>query len=128
MAVIKWKTPIGNKPRLLIVVLVLLLSLSWLGFLVHLAPEGTGQQHIRFPSSLEELKTVSNALQAYMEEASAYVGVLFISAYLFKQTFAVPGSVFLNVLAGALFGLPVGFVICCTLTACGASFCYLLAK
>jgi hypothetical protein len=32
------------------------------------------------------------------EEHSAYVLLLFCSAYLFKQTFAVPGSVFLNVL------------------------------
>jgi len=33
---------------------------------------------------------------------------LFVSAYLFKQTFAIPGSVFLNALAGAVFGLKTG--------------------
>jgi hypothetical protein len=32
------------------------------------------------------------------EEHGTYVLILFSSAYLFKQTFAVPGSVFLNVL------------------------------
>ena len=37
-----------------------------------------------------------------------YVVVLFVSAYLFKQTFAIPGSVFLNALAGAVFGLQTG--------------------
>ena len=44
------------------------------------------------------------------------------------QTFAVPGSVFLNVLAGAIFGSYSGFMLCCLLTACGASLCYFLAR
>merc|ERR1711936_824943 len=57
-----------------------------------------------------------------------YVLALFSLAYLFKQTFAVPGSVFLNVLAGAIFGSVGGFLLCCTLTALGASFCYMLAR
>ena len=47
---------------------------------------------------------------------------------IFFQTFAVPGSVFLNILAGALFGVWQGFLLCCLLTACGASQCYLLAR
>ena len=57
-----------------------------------------------------------------------YVLVLFSSAYLFKQTFAIPGSVFLNLLAGAIFGLSFGFCLTCVLTACGATCCYLMAK
>ena len=44
------------------------------------------------------------------------------------QTFAVPGSVFLNVLAGAIFGSYSGFMLCCLLAACGASLCYFLAR
>merc|ERR1712013_793754 len=43
-------------------------------------------------------------------------------------TFAVPGSVFLNVLAGAIFGTHFGFILCSLLTACGASLCYFLAR
>ena len=44
------------------------------------------------------------------------VFLLFGSAYLFKQTFAIPGSVFLNLLAGAIFGLPIGFCLTSVLT------------
>ena len=40
----------------------------------------------------------------------------------------MPGSVFLNILAGALYGVWQGFLMCCLLTACGASQCYLLAR
>ena len=49
-------------------------------------------------------------------------------AYLFKQTFAVPGSVFLNVLAGAIFSTGPGFLLCSSLTAIGATLCYSLAR
>ena len=57
-----------------------------------------------------------------------YVLTLFISCFLFKQTFAIPGSVFLNLLAGKIFGLERGLPMVCLLTAIGASFCYYLAK
>ena len=40
----------------------------------------------------------------------------------------MPGSVFLNVLAGAIFGSMPGFPLCCGLTAVGASLCYSLAR
>ena len=79
--------------------LILGCSLFWLYSLVHFAP--TSQHgNLKFPSSLEDLHTLSSMLQEYKAEASFYVYLLFSSAYLFKQTFAVPGSVFMNVLAG----------------------------
>lgn len=54
--------------------------------------------------------------------------LLFSLAYLFKQTFAIPGSVFMNVLAGAVWGAGPGLVLCSTLTALGATACCLLAR
>jgi uncharacterized membrane protein YdjX (TVP38/TMEM64 family) len=116
-------------PSLRFVVFVSLLSasLTWLYLLAHFAPDVPG--HLKFPSDLEELRAVSDLLTTYMTQSSPfYVLLLFSSAYVFKQTFAVPGSVFLNVLAGAVFGLPCGFALCCVLTAVGATFCYLLAR
>ncbi|MEE6491092.1 hypothetical protein FKM82_016098 [Ascaphus truei] len=53
--------------------------------------------------------------------------LLFCSAYLYKQSFAIPGSSFLNMLAGALFGQWLGLFLCCTLTSLGATCCYLLS-
>lgn len=135
--------------RLLLVAFLAALSLAWLFLLVSLAPPletswaNEGQQiqsasssssstpppTLNFPSSLAELRSTSALLTAYYRhQAPAYVMLLFISAYLFKQTFAVPGSVFLNVLAGAVFGLPLAFVLCSFLTACGASCCFVLAR
>jgi len=112
--------------KLLLVPLAALSSLALLYTLVLQAPHEGGQ--LSFPSSLEDIRTLSTVLNTYSSSHPQYVLLLFSSAYLFKQTFAVPGSVFLNVLAGAIFGTVGGFLLCCSLTALGASLCYSLAR
>ena len=117
--------------------LVLLASLAWLYFLAvevpHLIPAIIDQEDkdfVKFPESLADLKALTKVLSHVKDDQVGffYVLVLFTSAYLFKQTFAIPGSVFLNLLSGAIFGLGFGFPLVCVLTAFGATFCYLLAK
>ena len=117
-------------PGLIVLVLALILSVLWLIFLVRIAPveESSQSTNLFFPSNLDDLHTLSNILGSYLDNHYPYVILLFSSAYLFKQTFAVPGSVLMNVLGGAVFGLPFGFTLCCILTAIGASLCYLLAN
>lgn len=83
---------------------------------------------LHFPSDLEDLKSLASLLKQYRQDNFGYVILLFCSAYLYKQTFAIPGSVFMNLLAGAIFGIWIGFPLVCTLTGCGATFCYLLSK
>jgi len=83
---------------------------------------------IHFPRSLEQLREVAKLLREWNEANHFFVFILFCSAYLYKQTFAIPGSVFLNILSGALFGVWVGFLLCCFLTAAGASCCFLLSN
>ena len=80
---------------------------------------------IKCPTNLQALIKKSGffSISGYL-----YVLTLFISCFLFKQTFAIPGSVFLNLLAGKIFGLERGLPMVCLLTAIGASFCYYLAK
>lgn len=82
---------------------------------------------LRFPYSLDELRDLSSLLQLYQTEYWHYTLLLFSSAYLFKQTFSIPGSVFLNMLSGALYGAVEGGLLCCLLSAIGASFCHQLS-
>ncbi|KAM4626527.1 transmembrane protein 41A [Discoglossus pictus] len=92
---------------------------------------GLGQEAERslvFPSDLDELRELAEFLQYYKREHQTYVMLLFCSAYLYKQSFAIPGSSFLNLLAGALFGPWLGLFLCCILTSLGATFCYLLSQ
>ncbi|XP_053513842.1 transmembrane protein 41A isoform X1 [Artibeus jamaicensis] len=116
--------------------------------------EDTEGRSLWFPSDLAELRELSEVLRDYRKEHQAYVFLLFCSAYLYKQCFAIPGSSFLvaplepsvrpelvlwpldatrqlplqNVLAGALFGPWLGLLLCCVLTSVGATCCYLLSS
>ncbi|XP_064617849.1 transmembrane protein 41A-like [Liolophura sinensis] len=82
---------------------------------------------LKFPTTLAELQTLARNLHDYKTEHIEYVIFLFSSAYIYKQTFAIPGSVFMNLLAGALFGVWYGFPLVCLLTGIGATNCYLLS-
>ena len=114
--------------KLLLVPLAIVLNLALLYIIVQFAPDTYGENNLSFPSSLDDIRKLAIILNNYNTNHPHYVLLLFSLAYVFKQTFAVPGSVFLNVLAGAIFGSGAGFLLCCCLTACGASLCYLLAR
>ena len=81
------------------------------------------------PRSVAEVREVRDALQAYVRaghQGSVVLGI--VVSYLFLQAFMIPGGWALNVLAGALYRLPVGTaLIACCLTA-GGTLCYLLNK
>ncbi|KAF7496458.1 Transmembrane protein 41A [Sarcoptes scabiei] len=79
---------------------------------------------ITFPTNIKQLKNLAKILSSYYETNRNYVLVLFSCAYLYKQTFAIPGSVFLNLLGGAIFGTSIAFVLCSILTAIGSSFAF----
>ncbi|GAB6020550.1 Transmembrane protein 41A [Chamberlinius hualienensis] len=120
-----------SKASLLCVPIIIGMSTLWLYLLTVNAPSNNhddSQHKLHFPSSLDELKQLAATLKFYYENHYFYTVVVFISAYLYKQSFAIPGSVFLNILAGAVFGLFTGFTVVCSLSAIGASCCYLLSK
>ncbi|XP_061692801.1 transmembrane protein 41A-B isoform X1 [Syngnathoides biaculeatus] len=83
---------------------------------------------LKFPSDLDELRELAEMLKFYKQEHHGYVLLLFCSAYLYKQSFAIPGSSFLNVLAGAIFGPWEGLALTCLLTTTGSAFCYVLSS
>lgn len=82
---------------------------------------------LKFPSDLQELKQTARMLRFYNMEHGGFILLLFSSAYLYKQAFAIPGSSLLNILAGALFGPWLGLALCSVLTTVGASMCFLLS-
>ncbi|XP_042227599.1 transmembrane protein 41A-like isoform X2 [Homarus americanus] len=84
---------------------------------------------LHFPKSFEDLRELVRVSTAYKQDHWYYVLLLFSSAYIYKQTFAIPGSALLNLFGGALLGCwPLGFPLCCVLTAIGASNCFLLSR
>jgi len=99
-----------------------------LGLLYCLTLQAPQDLQLTFPSSLDDLRSLSSALSKFQTNHPTYVLILFSSSYVFKQTFAVPGSVFLNLLAGALYGVWPGFLLCSVLSGLGASMCYLISN
>ncbi|XP_051481962.1 transmembrane protein 41A isoform X1 [Apus apus] len=115
---------------------------------------GQAGRPLRFPSDLEELRELAAALRDYEQRHRGAALALFCAAYLYKQSFAIPGSSLLvrpglgrglgglpslspgpsppvapqNVLAGALFGPWTGLVLCSVLTSLGATSCFLLSR
>uniref|UniRef100_A0A8C4QYG9 Transmembrane protein 41aa n=1 Tax=Eptatretus burgeri TaxID=7764 RepID=A0A8C4QYG9_EPTBU len=95
---------------------------------VILIARNPGPRQLAFPGSLNELQYLAARLSNFQAEYPGSVLIIFCCGYLYKQTFAIPGSVFLNLLAGALFGPWLGLPLCCLLTGAGSSCCYLLSQ
>ncbi|XP_028279969.1 transmembrane protein 41A-B-like [Parambassis ranga] len=90
--------------------------------------DGVEEYRLKFPSDLDELRQLAEMLKFYKREHHGYVLLLYCSAYLYKQSFAIPGSSFLNLLAGAIFGPWEGLMLACLLTTSGSTFCFLLSS
>merc|ERR550532_2547424 len=84
--------------------------------------------HLTFPTSIDSLRHCLHILNTIESHAPYKIFFLFSAAYIFKQSFSIPGSVFLNLLAGALFPTYVAFPLVCCLTAIGASVCFIFSR
>uniref|UniRef100_K3X5H0 VTT domain-containing protein n=2 Tax=Globisporangium ultimum (strain ATCC 200006 / CBS 805.95 / DAOM BR144) TaxID=431595 RepID=K3X5H0_GLOUD len=93
-----------------------------------LATSKLDQLSIRSFSSLAELQRSHDTFVHIFDVQFPLALLCFACVYAMKQTFAIPGSAVLNLFAGALLPLPLAFPLVCALTACGASFCYLLSR
>ncbi|RCN36708.1 SNARE-like domain protein [Ancylostoma caninum] len=91
------------------------------------APSSKSTGKLAFPRNLDDLRQLADELEGYKDAHPLYTAVIFGYAYLYKQTFAIPGSFFLNLLAGALFGVWYGSILVCILNSIGASGCFLLS-
>jgi uncharacterized membrane protein YdjX (TVP38/TMEM64 family) len=80
------------------------------------------------PRSLKHVRDMAHILSVYTQHSYLRVMFAIFCLYIFLQTFSVPGTIFLNVLCGALFGLPVGFFMTLIGGTLGASCAYLLSK
>uniref|UniRef100_A0A2C9KRZ8 Uncharacterized protein n=1 Tax=Biomphalaria glabrata TaxID=6526 RepID=A0A2C9KRZ8_BIOGL len=82
---------------------------------------------LKFPTSVDDVSEMGTFLKKMKSKHLSYLLFVYCFGYIYKQTFAIPGSVFMNLLAGVLFGPYLGFVLASTLTAIGATFCFLLS-
>ncbi|XP_055389564.1 transmembrane protein 41 homolog [Condylostylus longicornis] len=126
-------TPLNRsetKKSLVILLIIFILSLSALFYVYMMFPEleESEKQHVKLPWNIEDAKMLAKVLDRYKD--MYYFEVMFgvIVVYIFLQTFAIPGSLFLSILSGFLYNFPIALLIVCCCSAIGATMCYLLSQ
>ncbi|XP_068635201.1 uncharacterized membrane protein At4g09580-like [Aristolochia californica] len=104
-----------------------------LGFLLGLAcvyftMPASDYSFLKLPQNLEDLQILRVHLEDYTSDYTVQVLVGYCIVYIFMQTFMIPGTVFMSLLAGALFGVFKGMALVVFAATAGASSCYFLSK
>ncbi|KAF9412162.1 Transmembrane protein 41A [Podila epigama] len=115
---------LGFLPRILALIGLFVMSLGGLYLIAQLLPP------LSLPKSIEDVKVDAVILQEFA--TATYEGWLrtfwvFSVVYLWKQCFGIPGSAFLNILAGALYGPWFGTLLTSALTTVGSVFAYFMS-
>ncbi|KAL6962018.1 hypothetical protein U1Q18_036974 [Sarracenia purpurea var. burkii] len=83
---------------------------------------------LKLPRTISDLRTLKDNLSTYAKDYPAQFILGYCSTYIFMQTFMIPGTIFMSLLAGALFGVVRGLFLVVFNATAGASSCYFLSK
>ncbi|XP_002741710.1 transmembrane protein 41B-like [Saccoglossus kowalevskii] len=83
-------------------------------------------EKIKLPQNIDDAKGLGQVLSLYKDKYYLTVLCGYFMTYIFLQTFAIPGSIFLSILSGFLFPFPLALFLVCLCSAIGATNCYLL--
>ncbi|CAF4027992.1 unnamed protein product [Rotaria magnacalcarata] len=113
-----------------VLILIFIFSILSLTTLYILFPkiDDTDKAALKIPTTIEEAKSLGNVLYKYSKHHRYIIMIAFFLTYIFLQTFAIPGSIFLSILAGFLYPFPLALFLVCLCSSLGASFCYLLSQ
>ncbi|KAI7831560.1 snare associated Golgi protein-domain-containing protein [Gamsiella multidivaricata] len=115
---------LGFLPRIVILIGLFGASLGGLYLLAQVLPP------LSLPKSIDDVKVDAAILQEFA--TATYEGWIrtfwvFSVVYMWKQCFGIPGSAFLNILAGALYGPWFGTVLTSLLTTLGSVLAYFMS-
>ncbi|XP_008782261.2 uncharacterized membrane protein At4g09580-like [Phoenix dactylifera] len=91
-------------------------------------PEADYDKILRLPRNLADLRVLKDNIAVYARDYQAKFMLGYCATYIFMQTFMIPGTIFMSLLAGALFGIVKGVVLVVFTATSGASSCYFLSK
>lgn len=103
---------------------VLLGGILWLA-LPTLEPDD--REILRIPKSFAQLKALNGLLKKYRDIYPYRIVICYVVTYFFLQAFSLPGSMYLSILAGAVWGFARALPLACTCVATGATLCYLIS-
>lgn len=82
----------------------------------------------QLPQSVDDVKAIVESLEEYKDTHFWQVWSGFVAIYIAMQSCGIPGTLFLSILSGALFGTPIGFGTVALTSSTGASVCYMLSR
>ncbi|KAF8411867.1 hypothetical protein HHK36_004426 [Tetracentron sinense] len=97
-------------------------------FCIYLTMPAAEYGKIKLPSTVSDLRILKDHLATYAKDYPAQFILGYCSTYIFMQTFMIPGTIFMSLLAGALFGVIRGLLLVVFNATAGASSCYFLSK
>jgi len=95
---------------------------------VYISMPHSDYSFLKLPRNLQELQVLTNHLEGYTSDYTIQVLVGYCAVYIFMQTFMIPGTIFMSLLAGALFGQLGGLALVIFAATAGTSSCYFLSK
>lgn len=94
---------------------------------VYLSMPSSDYSFLKLPRSVEDIQDLRDNLESYTSDYTIQVLVGYCTVYIFMQTFMIPGTIFMSLLAGALFGVLRGVALVVFAATAGASSCYFLS-
>ncbi|KAF5382093.1 hypothetical protein D9615_004212 [Tricholomella constricta] len=82
---------------------------------------------LRIPKSFAQLQDLNGLLKKYRDIYPYRIVICYVITYLFLQAFSLPGSMYLSILGGAVWGVPRALPLACCCVATGATLCYLIS-
>ncbi|OIW21444.1 hypothetical protein TanjilG_03576 [Lupinus angustifolius] len=97
-------------------------------FCIYITMPANEYGNIKLPRTVSDLRFLKDNLSTYARNHPAQFILGYCSTYIFMQTFMIPGTIFLSLLAGALFGVVQGILLVVLNATAGASSCFFLSK
>ncbi|PPQ63919.1 hypothetical protein CVT24_010317 [Panaeolus cyanescens] len=83
---------------------------------------------LRIPKSFQQLQDLNGLLKKYRDIYPFRIFVCYVVTYLFLQAFSLPGSMYLSILGGAVWGVARALPLACCCVATGATLCYMISS
>ncbi|KAI4303326.1 hypothetical protein MLD38_038972 [Melastoma candidum] len=118
--------PLSSRELGLACMVILGFAVGFFGVYMTMPP--SDYSFLKMPRSLEDIQILRDNLEGYTSDYTLQVLVGYCMVYIFMQTFMIPGTVFMSLLAGSLFGVFKGVVLVVFAATAGASSCFFLSK
>ncbi|KAG0557148.1 hypothetical protein KC19_11G105900 [Ceratodon purpureus] len=112
----------------LIIVVSIFVMFSTALLCIYITMPSVDHKLLKLPRTVSELRILTDYVSKYTDDYKLQVLLGYCTIYIFMQTFMIPGTIVMSLLAGSLFGVVQGMALVIFTATAGASCCYFLSK